>query len=86
MCLIKMEILNAFLQLTASYKLDKSLLPPKKIFGNQSESFIKKRQRELEIYLQTIILYLAQHIPSCLAYFLDFDKYVSSILALEVNS
>ncbi|GFN84539.1 hypothetical protein PoB_001104500 [Plakobranchus ocellatus] len=62
-------------KLTASYKLDKTLLPPKKIFGNQSESFIKKRQRELEIYLQTIILYLAQHIPSCLAYFLDFDKY-----------
>ncbi|XP_059153644.1 uncharacterized protein LOC131939378 [Physella acuta] len=62
-------------RLTASYKLDKTLLPPKKIFGNQTEAFIKKRQRELEVYLQTIILYLAQHIPSCLAYFLDFDKY-----------
>ncbi|CAG5120433.1 unnamed protein product, partial [Candidula unifasciata] len=62
-------------KLVASYKLDKSLLPPKKIFGNQTESFIRKRQLELEIYLQTILLFLAQHIPSCLAYFLDFDKY-----------
>ncbi|CAL1531489.1 unnamed protein product [Lymnaea stagnalis] len=62
-------------RLTASFKLDKTLLPPKKLFGNQTEAFIKKRQRELEIYLQTIILYLAQHIPSCLAFFLDFDKY-----------
>ncbi|CAG5131179.1 unnamed protein product, partial [Candidula unifasciata] len=62
-------------KLTVSHKLDRSLLPPKKIFGNQTESFIKKRQRELEIYLQTVIMFLAQRIPSCLAYFLDFDKY-----------
>ncbi|KAI8782208.1 nischarin isoform X2 [Biomphalaria glabrata] len=62
-------------RLSASYKLDKTLLPPKKLFGNQTEAFIKKRQKELEIYLQTIILCLAQHIPSSLAYFLDFDKY-----------
>ncbi|XP_041348841.1 nischarin-like isoform X2 [Gigantopelta aegis] len=62
-------------KLVAGYKLDKSLLPPKKLFGNQTESFIKKRQNELEIYLQTVLYYLAPKIPTVLAFFLDFNRY-----------
>lgn len=62
-------------KLVSTFKIDKSLLPPKKLFGNQSEAFIKKRQNDLEVYLQTILYYLAQKIPPVLAYFLDFHKY-----------
>ncbi|XP_014790736.1 nischarin isoform X5 [Octopus bimaculoides] len=62
-------------KLVSTFKIDKSLLPPKKLFGNQSETFIKKRQNDLEVYLQTILFYLAQKIPPVLAYFLDFNKY-----------
>ena len=60
----------------SQYKLDKTLLPPKKLFGNQTEAFIKKRQHELEIYLQTVLHHLTQ-VPQALAVFLDFPKYVS---------
>ena len=62
------------LQLITQYKLDKGLLPPKKLFGNQSEAFIRKRQGELEAYLQTILLHLSV-LPTALVTFLDFDKY-----------
>ncbi|GAB1600647.1 nischarin isoform X4 [Argonauta hians] len=62
-------------KLVSTFKIDKGLLPPKKLFGNQSETFIKKRQNDLEVYLQTILFYLAQKIPPILAYFLDFNKY-----------
>ncbi|KAK6177119.1 hypothetical protein SNE40_015286 [Patella caerulea] len=62
-------------KLVSSYRLDKSLLPPKKVFGNQSDAFIKKRQSDLEVYLQTVIYYLAQKIPPLLATFLDFEQY-----------
>ncbi|XP_062605859.1 nischarin-like isoform X2 [Saccostrea cucullata] len=62
-------------QLVYSCKVDKCLLPPKKMFGNQSESFIKKRQADLEAYLQTMLYYLAHKVPSALATFLQFDKY-----------
>ncbi|XP_046581092.1 uncharacterized protein LOC124288585 [Haliotis rubra] len=70
-------------KLVSTCKLDKNLLPPKKLFGNQSETFIKKRQGELEVYLQTVLYYLAHfnkyvspHPPH--AFFLHFNKYVKS--------
>ncbi|XP_025106237.1 nischarin-like isoform X3 [Pomacea canaliculata] len=62
-------------KLTAGYKLDKSLLPPKKLFGNQTESFIRKRQQDLQVYLQTVLHYLAHHAPPALTFFLDFHRY-----------
>ncbi len=74
-------LINSFsiiLQLVSQYKLDKTLLPPKKLFGNQTEAFIKKRQRELEIYLQTVLHHLTQ-VPQALGTFLDFPKYVSQL-------
>ncbi len=73
------------LQLVSQYKLDKTLLPPKKLFGNQTEAFIKKRQRELEIYLQTVLHHLTQ-VPQALGTFLDFPKYVSLFDLLSLPS
>ncbi|XP_070192945.1 nischarin-like [Littorina saxatilis] len=62
-------------KLVMGFKLDKSLLPPKKLFGNQTEAFIKKRQNDLQVYLQTVLHYLAHHPPPCLTFFLDFHLY-----------
>ncbi|KAK3103398.1 hypothetical protein FSP39_018938 [Pinctada imbricata] len=52
-----------------------SLLPPKKLFGNQSEAFIRKRQNDLEVYLQTVLYFVAHKMPPSLAAFLSFDRY-----------
>ncbi|VDI43777.1 Hypothetical predicted protein [Mytilus galloprovincialis] len=61
--------------LVSQCKIDKTLLPPKKLFGNQNETFIKKRQTELEIYLQTVLFYMTHKIASPLAAFLEFHNY-----------
>ncbi|XP_069101513.1 LOW QUALITY PROTEIN: nischarin-like [Argopecten irradians] len=62
-------------KLVSICKIDKTLLPPKKLFGNQSEGFIKKRQAELEAYLQTVLYYVAHKVPPVLAAFLEFNRY-----------
>lgn len=54
--------------------LDWSLLPKKKLFGNQSEQFVMKRQTELEVYLQSLVRTLPI-IPPELTKFFDFHKY-----------
>lgn len=66
-----------FLQLTAEKKVDKRLLPPKKMLGKNSKSLVERRQKELELYLQTLLLQFPQATPSPLAYFLNFHLYVS---------
>ena len=58
------------------YGFDKKHLPPKKVFGNTSETFIQKRRAGLEKYLQTLLKEFDK-IPFPLAMFLDFQKYVS---------
>ncbi|ESO06089.1 hypothetical protein HELRODRAFT_63958 [Helobdella robusta] len=54
--------------------LDRDLLPKKKIFGNNSESFVKKRQHQLEIYLQSLFRSF-ETLPAVLLKFLEFHKY-----------
>lgn len=75
-------------KLVTCRKLDKNLLPPKKVFGNQSEAFIKKRQNDLEAYLQTVLYFVADKPPSCLAAFLDFSLYeihgITQVMAEEL--
>ena len=78
------QLLLLLRQLILGYKLDKSLLPPKKLFGNQTEAFIKKRQQELQVYLQTVLHYLAHHPPPALTFFLDFHLYVSILLPVFI--
>lgn len=70
------SVLNMFFQMTKQFAVNKNLLPPKKLLGNRSESFIIQRQRALEIYLQTLVQMFSL-LPEPLALFLDLQKYVS---------
>lgn len=68
-----------FLQLVAERKIDKSLLPPKKIIGKNSRSLVEKREKDLEVYLQTLLGTFPDVAPRVLAHFLHFHFYVSSL-------
>lgn len=70
------------LQLTAEKKVDRGLLPPKKMLGKNSKSLVERRQKELELYLQTLLLQFPQATPTPLAYFLHFHLYVSILLLM----
>lgn len=72
------------LQLTAEKKVDRGLLPPKKMLGKNSKSLVERRQKELELYLQTLLLQFPQATPTPLAYFLHFHLYVSILLQTMV--
>lgn len=63
-------------KLTSCFHVDKGLLPPKKLFGNTSESFVQQRQAELEHYLQTLVHQFSARLPPALLRFLHFHKYV----------
>lgn len=66
-------------QLVSEKKIDKNLLPPKKIIGKNSKSLVEKRQKELEVYLQTLLLKFPVTAPKVLSHFLHFHLYVSYI-------
>ncbi|XP_067097416.1 nischarin isoform X1 [Osmerus mordax] len=62
-------------KLTAEKKVDKHLLPPKKMIGKNSKSLVEKRQKELEVYLQTVLLRFPIAAPKVLSCFLHFHQY-----------
>ncbi|XP_067854712.1 nischarin isoform X2 [Heptranchias perlo] len=62
-------------KLTAEKRIDKNLLPPKKIIGKNSKTFVEKRQKELEVYLQTLLAKFPVAAPKALSYFLNFHLY-----------
>ncbi|XP_072928795.1 nischarin isoform X7 [Hemitrygon akajei] len=62
-------------KLTAGKKIDKNLLPPKKIIGKNSKTFVEKRQKELEVYLQTLLTKFPLAAPKVMSHFLHFDLY-----------
>uniref|UniRef100_UPI00398EAF81 nischarin isoform X4 n=1 Tax=Pristiophorus japonicus TaxID=55135 RepID=UPI00398EAF81 len=62
-------------KLTAEKKIDKNLLPPKKIIGKNSKTFVEKRQKELEVYLQTLLAKFPVAAPKVLSHFLNFHLY-----------
>lgn len=64
-------------QLTSEKKIDKHLLPPKKIIGKNSKTLVEKRQKELEVYLQTLLNRFPVAVPKVLSIFLHFQLYVS---------
>ncbi|XP_033121708.1 nischarin-like isoform X2 [Anneissia japonica] len=74
-------------KLVLDKKVEKSALPPKKLIGNTSKSFIQKRKQELAIYLQKL-MDRYNPVPTQLARFLEFDIYdvtgVSQALAKEL--
>lgn len=65
-------------KLTAEKKVDRRLLPPKKILGKNSKSLVERRQKELELYLQTLLQQFPQATPTPLTNFLHFHLYVST--------
>nr|XP_020028663.1 nischarin-like isoform X3 [Castor canadensis] len=67
-------------KLVAERKIDKNLLPPKKIIGKNSRSLVEKREKDLEVYLQTLLAAFPGVAPRVLAHFLHFQFYVSSSL------
>ncbi|XP_041081109.1 nischarin-like isoform X3 [Polyodon spathula] len=62
-------------KLTAEKLIDKNLLPPKKIIGKNSKSLVEKRQKELEVYLQTLLAKFPLAAPKVLSCFLNFHLY-----------
>lgn len=70
------------LKLTSEKKVDKHLLPPKKIIGKNSKSLVEKRQKELEVYLQTLLARFPVAAPKVLSCFLQFHAYVSYCFSL----
>ncbi|XP_056614753.1 nischarin [Triplophysa dalaica] len=62
-------------KLTAEKKIDKHLLPPKKIIGKNSKSLVEKRQKELEVYLQTLLNRFPSATPKVLSIFLHYHLY-----------
>ncbi|XP_033994600.1 nischarin isoform X2 [Trematomus bernacchii] len=75
-------------KLTAEKKVDRRLLPPKKMLGKNSKSLVERRQKELELYLQTLLQQFPKATPSPLACFLHFHLYeingITAALAEEL--
>ncbi|KAJ4940488.1 hypothetical protein JOQ06_026788 [Pogonophryne albipinna] len=75
-------------KLTAEKKVDRRLLPPKKMLGKNSKSLVERRQKELELYLQTLLQQFPEATPSPLACFLHFHLYeingITAALAEEL--
>ncbi|KAM9099056.1 nischarin isoform 1-T1 [Sarcophilus harrisii] len=75
-------------KLIAEKKIDKNLLPPKKIIGKNSKSLVEKRQKDLEVYLQTLLTKFPVAAPKVLSHFLHFHLYeingITAALAEEL--
>ncbi|XP_028643304.1 nischarin isoform X3 [Grammomys surdaster] len=75
-------------KLVAERKIDKNLLPPKKIIGKNSRSLVEKREKDLEVYLQTLLMTFPDVAPRVLAHFLHFQLYeingITAALAEEL--
>ncbi|XP_054990335.1 nischarin isoform X1 [Sorex araneus] len=75
-------------KLVAEKKIDKNLLPPKKIIGKNSRSLVEKREKDLEVYLQTLLAAFPSVAPRVLAHFLHFHFYevngITAALAEEL--
>ncbi|KAK6320784.1 hypothetical protein J4Q44_G00077600 [Coregonus suidteri] len=75
-------------KLTAEKKIEKHLLPPKKMIGKNSKSLVEKRQKELEVYLQTLLVRFPVAAPNVLSCFLHFHQYemngITAALAEEL--
>ncbi|XP_076985167.1 nischarin isoform X3 [Tamandua tetradactyla] len=75
-------------KLVAERKIDKNLLPPKKIIGKNSRSLVEKREKDLEVYLQTLLATFPAVAPRVLAHFLHFHFYeingITAALAEEL--
>uniref|UniRef100_A0A1A8I0C1 Nischarin n=1 Tax=Nothobranchius kuhntae TaxID=321403 RepID=A0A1A8I0C1_NOTKU len=75
-------------KLTVEKKVDRQLLPPKKILGKNSRSLVERRQKELELYLQMLLQQFPEAMPTALNVFLHFHLYeingITAALAEEL--
>ncbi|XP_069592940.1 nischarin isoform X1 [Ranitomeya imitator] len=75
-------------KLTAENKIERNLLPPKKIIGKNSKSLVEKRQKDLEVYLQALLTTFPTSVPKVLSQFLHFHLYeihgIAAVLAEEL--
>ncbi|XP_077385751.1 nischarin isoform X2 [Festucalex cinctus] len=75
-------------KLTAEKKVERHLLPPKKMLGKNSKSLVERRQKELELYLQALLRHFPGATPAPLAAFLHFNLYeingITAALAEEL--
>ncbi|XP_058462058.1 nischarin [Malaya genurostris] len=62
-------------KLVQERSVSKDKLPPKKIIGNKSPSFLKLRQEALEQYLKEMLIFLKVTMPKEFVEFLDFHRY-----------
>ncbi|XP_074860937.1 nischarin isoform X2 [Carettochelys insculpta] len=62
-------------KLVSEKKIDKNLLPPKKIIGKNSRTLVEKREKELEVYLQMLLSKFPIAAPKVLSHFLHFHLY-----------
>ena len=61
--------------LVSEHCVDKDILPPKKLIGNKTESFVEKRRVGLENYLNNVYNYLKKIMPRVFALFLELHLY-----------
>ncbi|XP_043268514.1 nischarin [Venturia canescens] len=61
--------------LVTEHCVEKDILPPKKLIGNKSETFIEKRRIALESYLNAVYHYLKKTMPREFVLFLYLHQY-----------
>ena len=66
--------------------VDKESLPHKKLIGNKDPSFIMKRRRDLETYLQSVFSFLQHLLPQDLADFLQLSNYDRHYILRKIAS
>ncbi|XP_077582006.1 nischarin [Stigmatopora nigra] len=75
-------------KLATANQVERCLLPPKKMLGKNSKSLVERRQKELEVYLQTLLCQFPGAVPGPLAAFLHFNLYeingITAALAEEL--
>ncbi|KAJ1111572.1 hypothetical protein NDU88_008894 [Pleurodeles waltl] len=75
-------------KLSAEKRIDKNLLPPKKMIGKNSKSLVEKRRKELEAYLQALLAHFPVAAPKVFSHFLHFHLYeidgITAALAEEL--
>lgn len=72
--------------LVTDHCVNKDILPPKKLIGKRDPAFVEKRRCGLESYIRSVVSFLLETMPRCLALFLDFHKYDILFLLQEMSS
>ncbi len=69
-----------------NHGVDKDSLPEKKLIGNREPSFIMRRRKELESYIQSVFRFLLHSLPKELADFLLLTEFDDFFILRELAS